>query len=97
MENKDELKEIGIKNCMCYYFDGIIRFWYRNVSFCDILLDEKLYKEKCKNIIIDKTLLRSKFITNVFKCCFVSLVNFSYWSKFHINIITGSGVMTILF
>ena len=39
MENKDELKEIGIKNCTCYYFDGIIR----NVAFSDILSDEKLY------------------------------------------------------
>ena len=29
--------------------------------------------------------------------CFVSLVKFSYWSKFHVNIITGSGVMTISF
>ena len=29
--------------------------------------------------------------------CFVSLVRFSYWSKFHVNIITGSGVMTVLF
>ena len=28
---------------------------------------------------------------------FVSLVNFSYWSKFHVNIITGSGIMTIFF
>ena len=28
---------------------------------------------------------------------FVSLVNFSYWSKFHINFITGSGVMRISF
>ena len=28
---------------------------------------------------------------------FVSLVKFSYWSKFHVNIITGSGVMTIFF
>ena len=28
---------------------------------------------------------------------FVSLVKFSYWSKFHVNIITGSGVMTIYF
>ena len=27
----------------------------------------------------------------------VSLVTFSYWSKFHVNIITGSGVMTISF
>ena len=25
----------------------------------------------------------------------VSLVNFSYWSKFHVNIITGSQIMTI--
>ena len=32
-----------------------------------------------------------------FWCCFVSLVNFSYWSKFHVNIVTGSGVMTISF
>ena len=27
----------------------------------------------------------------------VSLVKFSYWSKFHVSIITGSGVMTISF
>ena len=33
-----------------------------------------------------------------FCCCyFVALVKFSYWSKFHVNIITGSGVMTISF
>ena len=29
--------------------------------------------------------------------CFVSLVRFSYWSKFYVNIITGSGVGTIFF
>ena len=29
--------------------------------------------------------------------CFVSLIKFSYWSKLHVNIITGSGVMTISF
>ena len=28
---------------------------------------------------------------------FVSLVNFSYLYKFHVNIISGSGIMTILF
>ena len=28
---------------------------------------------------------------------FVSLMKFSYWSKFHVNIITDSGVMTIFF
>ena len=32
-----------------------------------------------------------------FGIVYVSLVNFSYWSKFHVNIITGSGVMTIYF
>ena len=32
-----------------------------------------------------------------FWCCFVSIVKFSYWSKFHVNIITGSGIMTIFF
>ena len=36
--------------------------------------------------------------SSIFFCrCFVSLVKFSYWSKFHVNIITGSGVMTIFF
>ena len=34
---------------------------------------------------------------HVFLHCFVSLLKFSYWSKFHANIITGSGVMTIYF
>ena len=29
--------------------------------------------------------------------CFVSPAKFSYWSKFHVNIITGSGVMKISF
>ena len=29
--------------------------------------------------------------------CILSLVKFSYWSKFHVNIVTGSGVMTIFF
>ena len=32
-----------------------------------------------------------------FKHYFVSLVKFSYWFKFHVNIITGFGVMTIYF
>ena len=37
------------------------------------------------------------YIIIFFWHCFVSLVNFSYWSKFHVSIITGSGVMAILF
>ena len=36
-------------------------------------------------------------IVKIFCRCFVSLVKFSYWSTFHVNIINGSGVMTIFF
>ena len=42
MKYKDELKEIVIKNCTCYYFDVIIKDV--DIYFSDILLDEKLYK-----------------------------------------------------
>ena len=42
MESKDGLKEIDIKNRMCYYFDDIIRFCDTDIDFNDILLDEKL-------------------------------------------------------
>ena len=37
MERKDELKEIDIKNCTCYYFDDIIRAGKRDIYFTDIL------------------------------------------------------------
>ena len=50
MESKDELKEIDMKNCTCYYFDDIITV--RGIYFSDILLDKKLYKEKYENILI---------------------------------------------
>ena len=36
-------------------------------------------------------------IVNFFWRGFLSFAKFSYWSKFHVNIITGSGVMTIFF
>ena len=35
--------------------------------------------------------------SDFFSRCFVSLVKFSYLFKFHVNIITGSGVMAISF
>ena len=44
MESKDELKELGIKNCTCYYFDDIIR--NLDIDFDNILLDKKSYKNK---------------------------------------------------
>ena len=45
----------------------------------------------------DVTIFRHDVNVKFFWRCFVSLVKFSYWSKFHVNIITGSGVMTIFF
>ena len=54
MESKDKLKEIGIRNLRCYYFDNIIQVMDRDrdFDFSDILLDKKLYKEKHENILI---------------------------------------------
>ena len=43
------------------------------------------------------TILRHDVIVNLFWRFFVSIVKFSYWSKFHVNIITGSGITTIFF
>ena len=55
---------------------------------------------------IRKTTMTSQFanmkiclydIVNYLWRCFVSFVNFSYWYKFHRNIVIGFGVMTIYF
>ena len=48
MERKNELKEIDIENRTCYYFDDTKRFKDRDINFSDILLDEKLHKEKLR-------------------------------------------------
>ena len=45
----------------------------------------------------DVTIFRHDVIVKFFWRCFVPLVKFSYWSKFHVNIITGSGIITIFF
>ena len=37
MESNDELKEIDIKNCMCYYFDDIMRVMGSDIDFSDTL------------------------------------------------------------
>ena len=52
MESKDKLNEIDIKNCTCYYFEPVIRFWDRDINFSDILLDKNWYKEKNENILV---------------------------------------------
>ena len=52
MESKDKLKEVYIKSCSCNYFNDIMWAWDRDTVFRDILLDEKLYKDKYKNILL---------------------------------------------
>ena len=52
--------------------------------------------------LIEKMTMTSQFfrhdiIDKFFWRCFVSLVKFNYWSKFHVNIITRSRNMTIFF
>ena len=42
MENNDELKEINIEICTCYYFDDIMKF--EDTDFDYILLDRKSYE-----------------------------------------------------
>ena len=58
MENKDELKEIDIKNRACYYFDDIIRDF--DINFDNILLDKKLYENISVYDISYKTSTSSK-------------------------------------
>ena len=50
---KKELKEIDIKNCVCYCFDNIMNG--TDINSSDILLDEKL----CENISVDDTLYKT--------------------------------------
>ena len=45
----------------------------------------------------DVTIFRHDVNVNLFWRCFVSIVKFSYWSKFHVNIITGSVIMAVFF
>ena len=45
----------------------------------------------------DVTIYWHDLIAKSFWRCFIPFVRFSYWFKFHVNIIIGSGVMTIFF
>ena len=45
----------------------------------------------------DIAVFQHDVIIKFFLHTFVSLVNFSYWSMFHVNIITGCEIMTIFF
>ena len=60
-ESNDKLKEIAIKNCMCYYFNDIIKI--EDFDLDNILIDEKshenilVYNILYKNLIDTKPLL----------------------------------------
>ena len=45
----------------------------------------------------DLRIFRHDVNVKLFWPFFLSIFNFSYWSKFHVNIITSSGLMTIFF
>ena len=45
----------------------------------------------------DVTIFWHDNIVKFFWRCFVSLAKLRYWSKIHVNIITGSAIMTIFF
>ena len=66
MKIKNELKEIDIKNCVCYYFDDVIKG--TKISFSNILLDKKLYENISVYNILYKTSTNPKkydgFITS---------------------------------
>ena len=72
-----------------------------NVRFTDCASWIRL--PDCSKLVINRkknngvTFCQHDVIFNFFSRFFVSLVNFSYWSKFHVNMIPGSGAMTILF
>ena len=51
----NNLKEIDIKNCTCYYFDDIIKI--EEFDFDNILLDEKPYRNILIYDISYKTLM----------------------------------------
>ena len=58
MDSNDELKEIGITNCTCYYFDDVIKIEDFNLD--NILIDEKSYKKILVYNISYKTLVDPK-------------------------------------
>ena len=58
MDSNDKLKEINIKNDMCYYFDDIIKIADFNLS--KILLNERSLENILVCNILYKTLINAK-------------------------------------
>ena len=71
---------------------------YKFYRLCVRNLASGLLQSVCKlEKVNGVTILQYDVIVKFFWRRFISLVKFSYWCKFHVNIITGSGVMTISF
>ena len=70
-----------------------------NISFTDNAFGNRLLD--CSKLAVngknnnDVAIYQHDVMVKFFWRYFVCLVNFSYWSKFHVNIITGSGVRVI--
>ena len=58
MDSNNELKDIDIKKCSCYYFDDIITI--ENFNFDNILIDKKSYKNILVYNISYKILIDAK-------------------------------------
>ena len=85
-------------------FSGFVRWKItinENVSFTDYA--SGIWLPDCSILTInrkndnDATICRHGVIMKLFLRSLVSLVRFSYWSIFNVNILTSSGVMTIFF
>ena len=53
MESNDKFKKIDIKNCACYYFDGIVKI--EDLHLDNNLIDEKSYENSLVYNISYKT------------------------------------------
>ena len=56
MKSREKLKEVGIKNRTCYYFDDIM--WVIDIDFNKLLLDKKSYK-KIQNVLVYEILYKT--------------------------------------
>ena len=74
-----------------YWKHNFYRLCVRNPTSGLLQIDQKSGNDN------DVTVFRHDVIIKFFWHCFVSLVKFSYWSKIHVNISTGSGIITISF
>ena len=87
-----------------------VRFFNSVFSFCNIKgyfqWKSKFYRLYTWStalawLLIGRKLNKNNDVTwshfHLFWRCFVSVVKFSYWFKFHLNIITSFGVMIIFF